>query len=93
MVDIKELLNDFLKQLEKDYKIVKEQILVLYKEAKKGIYLSKNEFERTLDILFDYSLHLNVKEEFELLSSVYINIYPDSIESYKMILKEEFDFT
>ena len=83
MDDIKELVNDFLKQLEKDYKIVKEQILVLYKEAKNGIYLSENEFELTLDILLDYSLHVNVKEEFELLSSVYFNIYPYSIESYK----------
>lgn len=83
MDDIKELVNDLLKQLEKDYKKVKEQILVLYKQAKNRIYLSKNEFERTLDILLDYSMHLDVKEEFELLYSAYINIYPYSVESYK----------
>ena len=83
MDDMKELVKDFLKQLEKDYKIVKEKILVLYKQAKNRIYLSKNEFERTLDILLDYSLHLDVKEEFDLLCSAYINIYPYSVESYK----------
>lgn len=83
MEDIKEYIKLFIKQLEKEYRVVKEQILVLYEEAKSGIYLSKNEFELTLDILFDYSLHLDSKEEFELLSSVYIDKYPDSIESFK----------
>lgn len=83
MNDIKKYVKDFLKQLQKEYQIVKSQISVLCDDAKSGIYLSRNEFERTLDILLDYSLHLNVEEEFEPLCSMYIEKYLDSIESYK----------
>lgn len=83
MDDIIKYVKDFLIQLQKEYEIVKCQILVLCKGAKKGLFLSRNEFERMLDILLDYSLHLNVEKEFESLCNVYIEKYPDSIERYK----------
>ena len=90
MEEIKQLIVEMQENLKRNYRLFRYHILLICEDAENGIYLSKNEFERILDRLLDYAFHINVEEEFELMKSAYIAIYPDSVEQYIIYYKDLF---
>ena len=80
--EIKEEINNLRLILNAYYKYIKIEIIEICRCANHGIYLTQNNFERTLDVLLEYSYHVDVDEEFELITNTYISIYPDSVEQY-----------
>ncbi len=87
---IKQGIQELKKEMEKSYVLIKEYILNICEASRNKEYLSQNDFERTLDILLDYGFHVNIEEEFELMRSTYITIYPDSVNQYIEFYKEQF---
>ena len=90
MEEIKQLIVEMQDGLKRNYRFFKYYILLLCEDAKNGIYLTQNEFEYTLDHLLDYAIYINIEDEFELMKSAYIAIYPDSVEQYIIYYKDPF---
>lgn len=79
---IKKMILQMKIEMQNYYYIVIEEVSLICEDAKHNIYLSQNDFERMLDILLDYAMYVDIKNEFDNLINVYLLIYPDSVESY-----------
>ena len=82
MEEIKKMILQLKIQMQNYYHVVIEEVSLICEDAKHNIYLSQNDFERMLDILLDYAMHVDVKKEFNILINTYLSIYPDSVEDY-----------
>lgn len=80
--EIKQMALHIKNMMQNHYHIIIEEVSLVCENAKHNIYLSQNDFERILDILLDYAMHVEIKNEFDNLINVYLLIYPDSVESY-----------
>jgi hypothetical protein len=75
-------------QMQNYYYIVIEEVSLICEDAKHNIYLSQNDFERMLDVLLNYAMHVDIKKEFDILINTYLSIYPDSVEDYMKYYNE-----
>ena len=82
MEEIKKMILQLKIQMQNYYHVVIEEVSLICEDAKHNIYLSQNDFERMLDILLDYAMHVDVEKEFNILINTYLSIYPDSVEDY-----------
>ena len=69
-------------QMQNYYHVVIEEVSLICEDAKHNLYLSQNDFERMLDLLLNYAMHVDIKKEFDILINTYLSIYPDSVEDY-----------
>ena len=80
--EIKKMALQLKIQMQNYYHVVIEEVSLICEDAKHNIYLSQNDFERMLDILLNYAMHVDIKKEFDVLINAYLSIYPDSVEIY-----------
>ena len=80
--EIKKMVLQLKIEMQNYYHVVIEEVSLICEDAKHNIYLSQNDFERMLDILLNYAMHVDIKKEFDILIDVYFSVYPDSVESY-----------
>ena len=73
------------------YHVVTEEVSLICEDAKHNIYLSQNDFERMLDLLLNYAMHVDIKKEFDILINTYLSIYPDSVEIYLKYYNEKLE--
>ncbi len=85
---LREELNDLQLKIKEVYIFMKKEINEICDYAKQGIYLPQKNFERTLDVLLDTALHIDVKEEFDLMINIYSSMYPDSVDIYRGFYNE-----
>lgn len=86
--EIKKMILQMKIQMQNYYYIVIEEVSLICEDAKHNIYLSQNDFERMLDVLLNYAMHVDVKNEFNILINTYLSIYPDSVEDYMKYYNE-----
>ena len=80
--EIKKMILQMKIQMQNYYYIVIEEVSLICEDAKHNIYLSQNDFERMLDVLLNYAMHVDIKKEFDILINTYLSIYPDSVNNY-----------
>lgn len=88
IAEIKKMILQMKIQMQNYYYIVVEEVSLICEDAKHNIYLSQNDFERMLDVLLNYAMHVDVKKEFDILINKYLSIYPDSVEDYMKYYNE-----
>lgn len=82
IAEIKKMILQMKIQMQNYYYIVIEEVSLICEDAKHNIYSSQNDFERMLDVLLNYAMHVDIKKEFDILINAYLSIYPDSVEDY-----------
>lgn len=80
---LKEEVKSLYLSLNESYVYIKKEIIEICEDANQGIYIPQNHFERILDILLDYGLNVDVKNEFDLMIKSYYSKYPDSVKIYQ----------
>lgn len=80
--ELKQIVLELKIQMRESYHILKEEIFLLCDDVKDNIYLSQNDFELMLDLLLNYAMYVDIKNEFDSLIKAYFTLYPDSVENY-----------
>ena len=86
--EIKKMILQMKIQMQNYYQFVIEEVSLICEDAQHNIYLSQNDFERMLDVLLNYAMHVDIKKEFDILINTYLSIYPDSVEDYMKYYNE-----
>ncbi len=86
--EIKKMVLQLKIEMQNYYHVVIEEVSLICEDAKHNIFLSQNDFERMLDVLLNYAMHVDIKKEFDILINTYLSIYPDSVEDYMKYYNE-----